>query len=255
MGLELQPLNSQPTSPCDGDDDDSNNDRIGGGSVKSGHTHKSNRSTKSNLTNLTKKSNKSNKSNKSHNSDKSNKSDKTNKSDKSNRSDNSGNTRYSTYSNFSTSSRGSASGSGKQFNPRLIFSQIVAVQSLHYLVLSMLFQFNGLIFGTSVTVDRIFTGNYLNVWTAEGWIDNGAVLTSSVVGAFLLAFIVEKSKKCLDFSFTVFTVHLVLCSLYDGRFPRSWDWWIVHVLGMIVMVLTGEYLCSRVEMREIPTLL
>jgi len=111
------------------------------------------------------------------------------------------------------------------------------------------------VFGTAVRVDRIFTGRHLDVWTREGWIDNGAIIMSSVVGAFVLAHIVEKSKKCLDFSVTLFTIHLTICSFYDGKIPRSWDWWIIHILGMILMIVMGEYVCSRVEMREIPLLL
>jgi len=71
--------------------------------------------------------------------------------------------------------------------------------------------------------------------------------------SILLAVIVEKSKKCLDFSVTLFTLHLLLCTLYDG-FPSSWDWWILNILGLIIMVLLGEYFCSRLELREIPLL-
>ena len=73
------------------------------------------------------------------------------------------------------------------------------------------------------------------------------------IRAILLAKIVEKSKKCLDFSVTLFTLHFLLCSIYDG-FPSSWDWWILNILGLIIMVLLGEYLCSRVELMEIPLL-
>lgn len=69
----------------------------------------------------------------------------------------------------------------------------------------------------------------------------------------LLAVIVEKSKKCLDFGVTLFLLHLLLCSLYDG-FPTILDWWVMHVLGTIVMVLLGEYLCSRRELDDIPIL-
>jgi len=64
---------------------------------------------------------------------------------------------------------------------------------------------------------------------------------------------VEKSKKCLDFGVTLFLLHLLLCSLYDG-FPTILDWWVMHVLGTIVMVLLGEYLCSRRELDDIPIL-
>ena len=71
--------------------------------------------------------------------------------------------------------------------------------------------------------------------------------------AFLLTKIVEKSKKCLDFSVTYTTIHLLLCTVYNG-FPASWDWWILNVLGMIIMTVLGEFLCSRLELKEIPLL-
>lgn len=69
----------------------------------------------------------------------------------------------------------------------------------------------------------------------------------------LLAIIVEKSKKCLDFSVTLFLIHLVSCIWYAGM-PTKLDWWIVHVLGTIVMILVGEYLCSLKELSDIPLL-
>jgi hypothetical protein len=68
-----------------------------------------------------------------------------------------------------------------------------------------------------------------------------------------LAIIVEKSKKCLDFSATLFLVHLVITTFYGG-FPHRLDWWIVHIAGTIAMVVFGEYLCSRRELEEIPLL-
>ena len=97
--------------------------------------------------------------------------------------------------------------SSNNFNPKLIFSQIFAIQSLHYLFLSFLYQISYVLTGSSITIDRIFTTKYLQLWTKEGWIDNTAILISSLMGAVLLALIVEKSKKCLDFSITLFSVH------------------------------------------------
>jgi hypothetical protein len=72
--------------------------------------------------------------------------------------------------------------------------------------------------------------------------------------SLLLALIVEKSKKCLDFSVTLFVIHVILCSIYSGGLPSTWDWWIVHVMGMIMMVVMGEYFCSKRELSEIPLL-
>ncbi|KAL3799190.1 hypothetical protein ACHAW5_005467 [Stephanodiscus triporus] len=142
----------------------------------------------------------------------------------------------------------------QSFNPKLILSQILCLQCFHYLVLGCIFQMNHVLFATSVTIDRIFTDEYLDVWSALGWIDNAAVLTSSFVGSLLLAVIVEKSKKCLDFSVTLFVIHVVLCSVYSRGLPATWDWWIVHFAGMIMMVVLGEYFCSKRELSDIPLL-
>lgn len=71
--------------------------------------------------------------------------------------------------------------------------------------------------------------------------------------AVLLAIIVEKSKKCLDFSVTLFLIHLGFCTVYSGL-PKTWDWWIVNILGTIIMILLGEYVCSLREMSDIPLL-
>ena len=34
--------------------------------------------------------------------------------------------------------------------------------------------------------------------------------------------------------------------------PNTWDWWITHVVALVVMVVLGEYLCSRRELQDIP---
>jgi protein SYS1 len=76
----------------------------------------------------------------------------------------------------------------------------------------------------------------------------------TINSAVLLAVIVEKSKKCLDFCVTYFLLHLILSSWYSGHFPRTSDWWIVHLAATLIMVLVGEYLCSRKELSDIPLL-
>ena len=142
------------------------------------------------------------------------------------------------------------------FNPQLIISQILCLQCYYYIALGLIFQCNYILFGLgSITLDRLFTDTYLNIWSAAGWVDNGAVLSASIVGSILLTILVEKSKKCLDFSITLFVLHLLVCTLYTGgSIPSTWDWWIIHFIGMIIMVLFGEYLCSKKELSDIPLL-
>ena len=57
--------------------------------------------------------------------------------------------------------------------------------------------------------------------------------------------------QCLDFTLTLFAIHLVLCSAYGG-IPHSPAWWVMNIAGLVVMVLLGEYLCLRSELAAIP---
>ena len=139
------------------------------------------------------------------------------------------------------------------FHPKLITTQIIAIQCLHYALLAFLIQVNSILYGTNVTIDRIFTDSFIRLWHTSGWPDVFAVILASLASSVLLAIIVEKSKKCLDFGVTLFLIHLLACVLYGGM-PTVLDWWIVHVFGMILMVLLGEYLCSRKELDDIPLL-
>lgn len=87
----------------------------------------------------------------------------------------------------------------------------------------------------------------------SGWLDCFVILLASVVGSVFLTIVVGKSKKCLDFSITLFLFHFISTFAYGG-FPYHFDWWIVNIVGTILMVVLGEYLCSRREMEDIPLL-
>ncbi|KAE9467815.1 hypothetical protein C3L33_00280, partial [Rhododendron williamsianum] len=63
--------------------------------------------------------------------------------------------------------------------------------------------------------------------------------------------LIERAKKCLDFSATLYIIHLLICIMYGG-WPSSITWWVVNGTGVAVMALLGEYLCIRRELREIP---
>lgn len=63
--------------------------------------------------------------------------------------------------------------------------------------------------------------------------------------------LVERAKKCLDFTVTLYIIHLILCCLYTG-FPTSFLWWFVYVVCVVVTALLGEWLCMRRELKDIP---
>eukprot|EP01034_Spumella_vulgaris_P021911 gene21910-27988_t len=40
--------------------------------------------------------------------------------------------------------------------------------------------------------------------------------------------------------------------MYSQQFPLKWEWWLVNVVGSVVMASAGEYICPRAEMEHIP---
>jgi hypothetical protein len=79
--------------------------------------------------------------------------------------------------------------SANAFNPTLIFSQILAVQCFHYFISGIIMEVNNILFGTSVCMDRLFTARYLDLRSVPGWIDNGSILLSYVIGYVSLLWI------------------------------------------------------------------
>lgn len=79
-------------------------------------------------------------------------------------------------------SSSSRAGTHQQYNPKLIAAQIVALQCFHYSVLAVFFQVNHVLYGTSITIDRIFTDQYVRTSFSLGWADAMAMLLSSILG-------------------------------------------------------------------------
>jgi hypothetical protein len=82
----------------------------------------------------------------------------------------------------SNTGRGGGVSPGPDFNPKLITAQIVALQCFHYFLLALLFQGNHVLYGTSITLDRIFTDRHVMLWNRTGFADALAFLIASLMG-------------------------------------------------------------------------
>ncbi|XP_052176298.1 uncharacterized protein LOC127790719 [Diospyros lotus] len=137
------------------------------------------------------------------------------------------------------------------WDPWLIVAQIVCLQCLYYVTLGF---FMAILVGSRVPrMSLVYVLDFATVTasTITGWCVIAAFLLSSIAGAVYLLYLIERAKKCLDFSATLYIIHLFICILYGG-WPSSMTWWLVNVTGVAVMALLGEYLCIRRELREIP---
>lgn len=137
------------------------------------------------------------------------------------------------------------------WDPWLIVAQIVCLQCMYYITLGLLLT---VLVGTRVSrLSLVYFFDYVTVTTSTvtGWCVCASFLLSSAAGAVYMLYLIERSKKCLDFAATIYIIHLCICIVYGG-WPSSIAWWIVNGTGIALMALLGEYLCIRRELREIP---
>jgi len=137
------------------------------------------------------------------------------------------------------------------WDPWLIVAQIVSLQCLYYLTLGV---FMEILVGTRVSrMSLVYFFDYSSVAvsTVTGWGVIASFIFASLAGAVYMVYLIERAKKCLDFSATLYIIHLLMCIIYGG-WPSSITWWVVNGTGVAVMALLGEYLCIRRELREIP---
>ncbi|KAI1233329.1 hypothetical protein IHE44_0004499 [Lamprotornis superbus] len=88
--------------------------------------------------------------------------------------------------------------------------------------------------------------------TPPGRLSMMAFILNALTCALGLLYFIRRGKQCLDFTVTVHFFHLLGCWIYNSRFPSTLTWWLVHIVCTALMAAIGEYLCMRIELREIP---
>eukprot|EP00128_Syssomonas_multiformis_P011883 Colp12_sorted_trinity150504_noHs@1268 len=137
------------------------------------------------------------------------------------------------------------------WDPILIIAQILAMQCAYYLTLGTWIQLVSKASAVKVSLGSFFRDQEL-LAGGPGWLLAFIFLLNSLTSAFSLLFIVRRAKSCLDFSATVLFFHFIACVI-SGGFP-GFVWWVVNILGLIIMSVFGEYVCMRSELSEIPLL-
>lgn len=130
-------------------------------------------------------------------------------------------------------------------------AQMVVLQCSFYLIVGLSIALCSVLFGTDLTLSDLLDAHHLDALTPGSWPSIVAFLIVAPALGYLLSAVVGRAKKCLDFCFTVYFWHFVICCCY-GSFPWNWEWWAVNILALIVSVLLGEFLCWKKEMQDIP---
>eukprot|EP01100_Stratorugosa_tubuloviscum_P002454 TRINITY_DN1574_c0_g1_i1.p1 TRINITY_DN1574_c0_g1~~TRINITY_DN1574_c0_g1_i1.p1 ORF type:complete len:153 (+),score=47.09 TRINITY_DN1574_c0_g1_i1:256-714(+) len=136
------------------------------------------------------------------------------------------------------------------WDPILILLQICTMQSIFYVCSASFAGVLNWLVESPLTLDQIFRARYLTLSQFSGQITILIFTTTAIICALSLVLVVERSRKCLDFAFTIYFNHFLFCCFYAG-FPKTFMWWIVNICCLFVTSLLSEYLCRKKEMREI----
>ncbi|CAJ0963958.1 unnamed protein product, partial [Mesorhabditis belari] len=129
------------------------------------------------------------------------------------------------------------------WDPSLLFSQMIALQSVFYSahsIFMMAYSFTGY----QPSVSHIFTIQPLRFMSF-------IQLMASTSVAVAISFLVQRTRQCLDFACTVHLFHLILVCIVNASFPTSLLWWLLQIISVTICTVLGEYLCTRIESREI----
>lgn len=139
---------------------------------------------------------------------------------------------------------------GTVWDPRLIVSQILTMQCLYYLLLGFLLWIfdalssNLMSIGRSIIVPsnrfkaQIFSYEFVTFSTFLGRVTILAFVINAFASAFFLLYVVERAKRCLDFTITIHFFHFLGCLVYAG-FPKAWTWWIINIICVIITSVFG----------------
>eukprot|EP00698_Gefionella_okellyi_P001447 TRINITY_DN11400_c0_g1_i1.p1 TRINITY_DN11400_c0_g1~~TRINITY_DN11400_c0_g1_i1.p1 ORF type:complete len:414 (+),score=80.30 TRINITY_DN11400_c0_g1_i1:60-1301(+) len=137
-----------------------------------------------------------------------------------------------------------------ELQPWKICLQIVALQISFYGWLFLAVFTIDLLAAEIFWVSQVFNAyEYCFVGT-RCWINNGALLSALVCNIVAVIFLIQKTDRMLDFSFTTVVIHFIVVSIYMREFPASGTWWLFLGVGFLVEVFFAEIIGYHLETME-----
>lgn len=121
------------------------------------------------------------------------------------------------------------------WDPILIISQIIAVQTVMYFCLGFCIWIVASILGSTKSLDYVFQYKEIHVRDFGGQLIIVTFILNALVGAFALWWLVQRTKLCMDFACTAHCIHLICCWVYNGTYPTSFSWWCLNLVSLSIM--------------------
>ncbi|KAF3934360.1 hypothetical protein ABW19_dt0203706 [Dactylella cylindrospora] len=139
----------------------------------------------------------------------------------------------------------------ESLSPLWILSQILILQAVFYSVALILLLFTTLIQGSGFSLDIAFSWRFLRADNTIGWTLAMVWLLNSLTNVVAITLLIVRTKYVLDFSLTIYFIHLIVTSLYSRSLPSSWLWWSLQFGSALVTVLLSTWLCRKRELQPL----
>ena len=136
------------------------------------------------------------------------------------------------------------------FDPKTIVLQIIALQLVYYFTLSLSVIVVDALTGHQRHMGQLFSNTVFDMKMDYSFVTLIAHLINILPTVVAEAYIVEKANKCLDFTLTIFIIHLC-CTSFTYKFPQTFAWWFYHSVLVTITVLAAEAFCLKLETAEI----
>jgi hypothetical protein len=136
------------------------------------------------------------------------------------------------------------------FDPLLIVLQILALQSLFYLLYVLVVVILDFFFGIPFSHHQVLDYAVCRLFSRMGIVGIVGQIFAGLAVALLFVFLEGRSRKALDFISTTFVFHLLLCS-FVVAFPLSFTWWLFYGLSWGLSTVLAEFVSQKYEMQDI----
>ncbi|KAJ1956953.1 hypothetical protein EC988_001075, partial [Linderina pennispora] len=137
------------------------------------------------------------------------------------------------------------------WDPILILSQIATLQCFGYSTYSFCMVISSFLTDIALSPALLFDSTLVRGDTVQGWVIGLALVGIGLANILPLVYMVERSRLCIDFSLTFYTIHLALAWWYQGELPKTLLWWAAVGLSGCIMAFVGRAACLRRELLPI----
>ncbi|GAA5812589.1 hypothetical protein MFLAVUS_006046 [Mucor flavus] len=138
-----------------------------------------------------------------------------------------------------------------KWDPILIIAQITSLQSLCYILYSIILYIALTLTGTDASLDLIFSDKEIRTDTGFGWSLIIVWVVNACLSIPILMLIVQRAKQILDYVLTFHFFHLICVWKISHHFPTGTSWWVLQVVNIVIMTFGGEWACMHREMKPI----